>query len=186
MWQVLKFLKTYDILMRANSMDEAWEQGVDDQEHRFGRVIDILWKHSVLWDNPSIEKLKSKLRECIKSELSQTYLYEDENEPGLIFKRLDRLLQTIGDRTYLLLMRRYYRLFRGRDMTFKAYVRWRRDLKGIFDEGDYLWDSLVNCSIHEPAFLGPYPGYFFHQKINSVRKELVRKFKGNADCFQAD
>ena len=82
-------------------------------------------------------------------------------------------------------MRQYYHLHSD-NKTFRAYVRWRRDLQGIFDEGDHLWDDLVNCNIYDPSYLAPFSGHHFHQKIDSVRKELVRKFKGNEDSFQAD
>ena len=139
----------------------------------------------MLQENPSIEKLKCRLRDSIQSELGQVYGFDDRHESGIIFRRFDRLLQTIGSQTYLILMRRYYHLH-GDNKTFRAYVRWRRDLQGIFDEGDHLWDDLVNCDINEPSYLAPYSGHLFHLKVDSVRKELLRKFKGTDNSFQAD
>ena len=89
------------------------------------------------------------LKSGIKCELNQIYPFDDQNEPGLIFKRFDRFLETIDDKAYLILMRPYF-LLSTDNKTFRAYVRWRKDLKDIADERDFLWDSLVNCYIHEP------------------------------------
>ena len=152
-WELVRVLKTQDILALASTTTLGRGQELQEQEHLLKRASLAFYQFEQLGCHGSLCRLKDWLRRALQWEMSHQYDYEEEPESSLIFKRFDRLLGSISNHTFMALLRRFYKEEQADTKAFRAYERWRRALKPIIDDYDFLWDYLDDGFNHKRPFL---------------------------------